>query len=307
MVAHVDTVLPAASRHTPVPPTGLVAPDAPPFPLYLRTADDIWILYRPAGAPLDESHVGRLLAEGTTHLFVREQDLDLYSRRIETSLDRVLRDPHLPLARRADLLHGVAALVVADLLAARPDAAVVARARRVMMATGALVLREPRRVPLLRRLLDGGDGLARHSLTVGFLCLALVRLVDRADAGTMALAGTAGLLHDVGCVGHEACDDDPEHAARGAALLRGLALPEPIVAAAAWHHERHDGSGVPDARRGDDVPELARVVGLVDAFDRIRTRAEPPVPVFDALRTLAQAHRGCFEPRLAQGLVRLFR
>lgn len=306
MVADADVAVPAA-RHTPVPLGGLVAPEALPFPLFLHTADGVWVLYRPAGAPFDESHVGRLLAEGTTHLFVRDEDFGLYCRRVESSLDAVLRDRHMPLAQRADLLHGVAELVAADLLSAPTEPAVVARARRVMMATGNLVLREPRRVPLLRRVLVAGDGLAQHSLTVAFLSLALVRIVDRADAGAMALAGLAGLLHDVGRVDHAELEHDPEHAARGAELLRGLALPEPVVAAVAWHHRHVDGSGFADALGGDRVPLLARVVGLVDAFDRVRTRSTPRLSVFGALSSLAQSHRGCFEPRLAQALVRLFR
>ena len=52
---------------------------------------------------------------------------------------------------------------------------------------------------------------------------------------------------------------------------------------------------------------MARVVGLVNTFDKVYTTQQPRVGVFDALRILAQAYRGCFEPKLAAGLISLFR
>src|SRR4029078_7923486 len=37
------------------------------------------------------------------------------------------------------------------------------------------------------------------------------------------------------------------------------------------HHERLDGSGYPDGLKGDAIPLLAQIVGIVDAFDAITT------------------------------------
>jgi HD-GYP domain-containing protein (c-di-GMP phosphodiesterase class II) len=33
------------------------------------------------------------------------------------------------------------------------------------------------------------------------------------------------------------------------------------------HHERLDGSGYPSGLRGDDVPQLAQIIGIIDVFD----------------------------------------
>jgi putative nucleotidyltransferase with HDIG domain len=289
-----------------VPLVGLVGKGAVPFPLYLRTAERVWVLYHPAAAALDESHIGRLLAEGTTQLFVHDSDRPAYLQRVERALDQVLLDRVMPLDRRADVLHGVALRVAGDLLAQWPDRAAIQRAQKVMMASSGLLLREPHGFAALRRVLSSSQGLASHSLTVGFLAMGLAR-IRGGDASTLLHAGLAGLLHDVGKVGHEELDHDPEHPQRGAALLRTLGLPAAVVEAARSHHERHDGSGFPDALAGSAIPELARVVGIADTFDTIYATQRPRVSVFDALRILAQAYRGCFDERVARALVQLFR
>jgi putative nucleotidyltransferase with HDIG domain len=176
-----------------------------------------------------------------------------------------------------------------------------------MMATSGLLLREQNGFAAIRRLMGASQGLVAHSLTVGFLSMGLSRLVVGGDGGTLVLAGLAGLLHDVGKVDYEDLDHDPEHTTRGAEILRGLGLPTLIVDAARSHHERFDGSGFPQALKGSEIPELARIVGIVDSFEKVYSTQVPRVSVFDALRILAQAYRGCFDERLALGLVKLFR
>jgi putative two-component system response regulator len=50
--------------------------------------------------------------------------------------------------------------------------------------------------------------------------------------------------------------------------LRALARVRPIVR---HHHERLDGTGYPDGLRGDAVPLLAQIIGVVDVFDALTT------------------------------------
>ncbi|MFN3244770.1 MAG: HD-GYP domain-containing protein [Planctomycetota bacterium] len=295
------------TTYTAIPMAGLVGADAVPFPLYLRTASKTWVLYRPADTVLDESHIGRLHAEGVPHLFIQDEHRAHYFQRVEREIDAVLLDKELPLDNRADVLQGVAMMVADELLRAQPDERTVRRAHKVMMATSGLMLRESQGFHALRRVLQAGPGLARHSLTVAFMSMGLARVVLTRDPATLATIGLAGLLHDVGKVGHEDLEHDPEHTTRGADYLRSLNLPAMAVDAALFHHECHDGSGFPRGLRHEEIPEGARIVGLVNLFDKIYSAQEPRVGVFDALRILAQAYRGCFDERMAQGLVKLFR
>jgi putative two-component system response regulator len=50
------------------------------------------------------------------------------------------------------------------------------------------------------------------------------------------------------------------------APLQSLRRVRPIIRG---HHERLDGSGYPDRLRGDEVPMLAHIVGIVDVFDAL--------------------------------------
>jgi putative two-component system response regulator len=50
--------------------------------------------------------------------------------------------------------------------------------------------------------------------------------------------------------------------------LRALARVRPIVR---HHHERLDGSGYPDRLKGDEIPLLAQIVGIVDIYDALTT------------------------------------
>jgi putative two-component system response regulator len=50
--------------------------------------------------------------------------------------------------------------------------------------------------------------------------------------------------------------------------LRSLRQVRPIVR---HHHERLDGSGYPDGLRGDEIPLLAQIMGIVDVYDAITT------------------------------------
>jgi putative two-component system response regulator len=93
-----------------------------------------------------------------------------------------------------------------------------------------------------------------------------------------------GYLHDVGKIGiSDALLQKPgkltpaerllieQHPLIGEELcgnLRSLARVRPIVR---HHHEHRDGSGYPDGLCGDEIPLLAQIVAIADAYDAITT------------------------------------
>jgi putative two-component system response regulator len=66
--------------------------------------------------------------------------------------------------------------------------------------------------------------------------------------------------------------------------LRSLAAVRPIVR---HHHERLNGTGYPDGLKGDGIPLLAQVIGIVDTFDAL-THDRPYRPGWSTDRALEQ-------------------
>ena len=73
-----------------------------------------------------------------------------------------------------------------------------------------------------------------------------------------------------------------------------------------YHHERWDGSGYPTRRPGPDVPEGARLLAVVDAFDAM-TSTRPyrrALPTFHALAEIERYAGSQFDPELAHAFLR---
>ena len=89
--------------------------------------------------------------------------------------------------------------------------------------------------------------------------------------------------------------------------LRLLKLVRPIVR---WHHERLDGTGYPDRLRGDAIPLLAQMMGIVDVFDALTTDRvyRNRLTWDDAWDVLhEEATRGWRNPRLVDEFITLCR
>jgi putative nucleotidyltransferase with HDIG domain len=89
-----------------------------------------------------------------------------------------------------------------------------------------------------------------------------------------------GPLHDIGKIGiDDAILRKPgrltgeeyaimqTHTIKGAEILASVPEMEPIIPIVRNHHERWDGTGYPDRLVGDEIPLLARIVAVADAFD----------------------------------------
>ena len=65
------------------------------------------------------------------------------------------------------------------------------------------------------------------------------------------------------------------HSELGAAIIKDMDFPQdhPLVHTAweicRWHHERWDGKGYPDGLKGEEIPNSAQVVSIVDVYDAL--------------------------------------
>src|SRR5918997_416014 len=118
-----------------------------------------------------------------------------------------------------------------------------------------------------------------HLRAVSHLALLIGRRITLSQEQIHALS-FGGLLHDVGKIGiPDAILHKPgrltadeyqiikRHPLLGVEIVSSVRELAPALPAINHHHERFDGRGYPDGLRGEDIPLLARVVAVADAFD----------------------------------------
>ncbi|HEY62469.1 MAG TPA: response regulator [Anaerolineae bacterium] len=62
-----------------------------------------------------------------------------------------------------------------------------------------------------------------------------------------------------------------QHPVIGANMVKNIPFLSPAVPAVLYHHECWDGSGYPHGLKGNEIPMMARVVAVADAFDAMTT------------------------------------
>lgn len=93
------------------------------------------------------------------------------------------------------------------------------------------------------------------------------------------------LLHDIGKIGvpDDIINKDTrltdeeyaairKHPAIGSDILKTIEEIPDIMIGARWHHERYDGHGYPDRLAGTEIPEIARIIGVADAYDAMTSK-----------------------------------
>lgn len=74
-----------------------------------------------------------------------------------------------------------------------------------------------------------------------------------------------------------------------------------------YHHERYDGTGYPYQLSGEAIPEIARIIGVADAFDAMySTRAYRERMTMEAVISELEAGKGTqFDPRCVEAMIQL--
>ena len=118
-----------------------------------------------------------------------------------------------------------------------------------------------------------------HSNRVAYFSASLAERLglSKMDRETIYLAG---LLHDIGKIGiddsvlnkaGELNDEEYEqiklHPQLGYEILKGVQQLDKVLPIVLHHHEAWDGSGYPHGLQATEIPRMARIMAVADAFD----------------------------------------
>jgi Tfp pilus assembly protein PilZ len=133
---------------------------------------------------------------------------------------------------------------------------------------------------------------------------------------------TAALLHDYGKIGvpdsilkKDGPLTDSEraiintHPAKTREILEKVpfqGINQEIPAITGSHHERWDGTGYPNALKGENIPLGARILAVADFYEAITSKRHyrDPMAAEEALQTLRSESGSHFEPRIVEAFVR---
>jgi diguanylate cyclase (GGDEF)-like protein len=157
----------------------------------------------------------------------------------------------------------------------------------------------------------------RHSEDVAGYAVFLARRLGLDDV-VLDTIHTAGLLHDVGKIGipdavlrkpgrltAEEFDVLKQHVALGDLIVRDVPQLDLVRAGIRHHHERWDGRGYLDELRAEEIPLIARILAVADAFSAMTTTRpyRKALDIREALRRIQDAAGTQLDERLVATFV----
>jgi len=140
------------------------------------------------------------------------------------------------------------------------------------------------------------------------------------DVGNKALLETAGMLHDIGKIALdysilekpgklsiEEFDVVKKHPEVGYRILSSAGIYQEILDGVLHHHERYDGNGYPKGLKGEEIPLLARILTVCDAYDAMLSNRpyREALSCNDAVDELKKCSGSQFDPKVTNFFIKM--
>jgi HD-GYP domain-containing protein (c-di-GMP phosphodiesterase class II) len=154
-----------------------------------------------------------------------------------------------------------------------------------------------------------------HSERVASYALSLVKHTGKYSEEELIAFNYACLLHDIGKINipdhillkpskltEEEFSIIKQHPSVGADAIKNIVGLETNIGVILSHHERWDGNGYPDKLNGEDIPFLARVTAIADAFDAMTSSRSyrAALPLEEAYKRIIEGKGTQFDPNLVE-------
>ena len=158
-----------------------------------------------------------------------------------------------------------------------------------------------------------------HSSRVAEYAVKIAELAGKSEEECQQIYFTA-LLHDVGKVGipdsiinkpgkltKDEFDVIKQHPEKGHNILSQIDEFSYLSVGAHYHHERYDGTGYPQGLKGDEIPEIARIIACADAYDAMTSQRSyrEPIPQHIVREEFVKGIGTQFDPEFARNMLHL--
>lgn len=124
-------------------------------------------------------------------------------------------------------------------------------------------------------------------------------------------------LHDIGKIyidsallqkpklTREEYEEIKKHSANGAKIIEGIPFLKDVKEAVLYHQERYDGKGYPAGLKGKDIPLVARIIAVADAFDAMTTDRpyKPRISYEAAMDEIEKCAGTQFDPDICKAFI----
>lgn len=172
----------------------------------------------------------------------------------------------------------------------------------------------------LTRTIDAKDRYTNgHSLRVAEYSVEIARRMNKSEEELNKIY-CAGLLHDVGKIrvpeevinkpgklSDEEFEQIKLHPVTGYHILKEINDDKMIAMGAKFHHERYDGKGYPNGLKGENIPEIARIIGVADTYDAMASnRSYRSALSQEKIRSEIEKGKGTqFDPQIADIMLQM--
>ncbi len=158
-----------------------------------------------------------------------------------------------------------------------------------------------------------------HSRRVAEYSLKIARTVGKSEEECERVY-FAALLHDVGKIGvpssiinkkgrltDEEFEQIKRHPVLGGQILSIIKQSPWLSIGARYHHERYGGRGYPEGLRGEDIPEIARIIAVADAYDAMTSNRSyrNAIPQHIVREEIVKGIGTQFDPVFARAMLRM--
>ena len=168
--------------------------------------------------------------------------------------------------------------------------------------------------------IDAKDEYTRgHSRRVAEYSVAIAREMGLSEE-QVADIRFIGLLHDIGKIGvpdsvlnkpgklsNEEYQLMKDHTVIGGEILKDITMIPDLDVGAKYHHERYDGKGYPEGLKGEEIPLIARIIGVADAYDAMTSNRiyRRHLAADKVLNELKKGNGTQFDPNACDAMIKL--
>ena len=173
----------------------------------------------------------------------------------------------------------------------------------------------------LAKIIDNKLFKQKHSQNVGKGVYYVAQEIG-IDPSELELYYVAGLLHDIGYfdilsslisrrgkLNEDEANLIKSHPQKGIELLEFATIPSVVYDGILYHHERIDGSGYPNGLKGDEIPLVAKIIAVVDAFEAMTSPRpyRPPLSCNESLMKIREGKGVIFDINVVDAFERVYR